>query len=446
MKFIINVIVLIFFCFPIPGRTRNISIDSLAQSGGDLRVERIEISGTRKTRPFVVLRRLTFTAGDPIDAAIIEENYNRLQETNFFSKIAFYTRPGTERGQVIVEINLKERRWPTFHVEGGTNEFDGWYISPLAIRYDNLFGHGYHLSLNSQIGDHFSGINLTFLAPYFFDSDYWTRAEIFARSHNYLHTFPGETWRHEVGMGGFRLDFGGQSGLFRFLSFRLQSKGVDPKNTATVARTNASVQEFPAVIARDTVSARINSFFVILANDSRNSREYPTRGIWASASWESGKETLNDSFMYHKFIFDGRWFFNPVKKHVFALRLKYGETGTETPFYERFYSGGPLTLRGYPDRGLTPIGWGTRMALMNLEYRVPLSHTDFPRHRLTGALFFDAGGIWLPGESVDYRHLFYAGGCGIRVRLPFLGLVRLDVAFPFTKKDLLFHLSLGHMF
>ena len=446
MNKILSILALFFISIQIAGGYELNQNRTAGSDSTSLRVERIEISGNSKTRDTVILRHLTFKPNDPIDATLIEQNYRHLVNTRFFKKVQFYTRPGSQKGLVVVEIEVTERSWPTLHVEGGYSEFDGWYLSPLTVRYDNPLGNGYNFGLVSYVGDQVSGIGLQVQGDYLFNSKYRILAEFFGRGHNYRHTFPQETWEHKVAMSGIKLDIGAHSGPLKLLTIRLQHKRVVPEKKATILETGESTAEFPAIIARDTSAAVIGSVVLILSADTRNNSDYPTHGFWGSVSLEAANERREKRFRYRTFIADGRFYFRPTKRHALATRFKFGLTDDETPYYERFYLGGATSIRGFSVHSLTPVGWGTKLALMNLEYRIPLSTSGFPRHRWTGSLFVDIGGIWQNGEPVDYRDLFSAWGFGLRFRLPVLGLVRIDLGLPLTRKRGLVHLALGHTF
>ncbi|MBN2001142.1 BamA/TamA family outer membrane protein [candidate division KSB1 bacterium] len=411
-----------------------------------LRVESIQITGATKTHHDVVFRLLDFQAGDSINAAIIANNIAHLQASNFFRQVNIFTRPGGEKGLVIAEIAVKERRYPTLHVEGGYSEFDGWYISPLSVRYDNPFGNGCRFGINSYLGDHLSGLSMSFLGNHLFRSGYCVEAEVYATGHDYIHTFPDRTWQHKVDMGGIRLNVGLTKGLLQNVNFKFERRLVTPAHSALLLETKQTVYDFPPQLSRDTSAVVISDFSVVLFRDSRDNTEYPTGGLWGSISLTSARQRPDDSFQYGKIIADCRFYHKIRKRSVLAVRFKYAGCGPETPFYDRFYLGGAMSVRGYGERRLTPVGWGTKSFLTNVEYRIPLSRNRFPRHRWTAALFFDAGGIWQPQQPVQAQDLYSSWGAGIRVRVPVLGLLRFDFAFPLNKDDAFFHLSLGHTF
>jgi outer membrane protein assembly factor BamA len=331
-------------------------------------------------------------------------------------------------------------------VEGGYSEFEGWFLSPLSVRYNNPFGRGYGLALKSYIGDRMGGVSLLFNAPYIFNSDYWLNFEAFGRGHDYIHYLDETQWVQKTDMGGARFDFGGHTGLFKYLNFALQSKNVTPHKELHDEKADIKIYDLPTAIAADTAKARLNSGFITLSGDTRNNTDYPTRGIWASISAENTTEKLQETFRYTKIIADGRMYQKIGRYDVLALRLKIGQTDAETPFYERFYLGGAMSVRGFPERTLTPIGWGTHLLLSNLEYRFPLSRSGFPKHRWTAAFFVDTGAIWQSPSEISASDFTGSWGFGIRVRVPVLGLVRLDLAKPLLDEKARLHLSLGHTF
>ena len=109
-------------------------------------VEGIEITGNFKTRPTVIHRYLTVAAGEPISPEDLLISEQRLSETEFFKQVDVYTRPGSEKGRLVVVVEIEERKWPRFRFEGGNGELDGWYIVPVGFHFDNFSGRGQRLA------------------------------------------------------------------------------------------------------------------------------------------------------------------------------------------------------------------------------------------------------------------------------------------------------------
>ena len=71
---------------------------------------------------------------------------------------------------------------------------------------------------------------------------------------------------------------------------------------------------------------------------------------------------------------------------------------------------------------------------------------NFPRHFLTGVVFYDIGQSWNDPDTFDEGNFKSSLGYGFRFNLPFIGLVRLDFAYPIPEYEMRVHLSLGHTF
>ena len=165
---------------------------------------------------------------------------------------------------------------------------------------------------------------------------------------------------------------------------------------------------------------------------------------------------------YNKLVAQGTWYASLARSWIVALRLRGGVIRPGVAFVadssiryvppeERFYAGGPATVRGFgrnamgpvvyvadsittdPKSGL-PVEWGLRtsplgsyaMTLANLELRFP--SLIWPS-RLRLAAFVDAGELWdeTAGRLIP-AGLKVTPGFGVRLGTP-LGPVRVDVAY-----------------
>ena len=106
--------------------------------------------------------------------------------------------------------------------------------------------------------------------------------------------------------------------------------------------------------------------------------------------------------------------------------------------------GSQTGLRGYPNYMFT----GQRLLLFNLEHRV------YPRIqlwfvRLGGALFFDSGTVWDPGQKLRKQRLHSAVGAGLRFetgRNGGGGIFRLDAAYNLDQRRFGITFSSGLLF
>jgi outer membrane protein insertion porin family len=415
------------------------------EQGGQLIVERIDIFGAHKTKPQVIHRYLSFGEGDMLTPEIIEHAYQALAATNFFKRVDFSTAPGSEKGRVIVVIEVQERRWPTLEFAGGYSELDGWYFSPIGVRYDNLFGSGHFLNLRIIFGDRVGGLNFRFQQPHIFNSDLHFQLDMDVLGRNFIHYFDGREAVQRVDNATLRLGLAGSQGLGKFISGGYQISTVTPDSFAVLSANGQRVEDFPPSIADDLGKTDIGAFWLRLQADTRDNAFFTRRGIWGALSVEAADPQFGGTIRFTRSILDGR-FYQGIKNSVIALRVKAGVISDTAPFYERFYLGGAYSLRGYAERSLTPTGYGTRLWLSSAEWRVPVSGRHPRRPTLIGVVFFDIGSIGNEEKKFG-DEIFASVGFGFRLNVPILGVARFDFAYPQQyPEDFRFHLALGHSF
>jgi outer membrane protein insertion porin family len=158
---------------------------------------------------------------------------------------------------------------------------------------------------------------------------------------------------------------------------------------------------------------------------------------------------------YYKLDIDLRHYYNTIDQRVsVASRLiagigvAYGNS-TMLPYVKQFYMGGSNSVRAFSARGLGPGSYripdsvaaksfidqaGDIKLEANTEYRFPIISI------VKGALFVDAGNIWLLHDDPDRPGSQFSGktfldeiavgtGFGLRFDLSFF-ILRFDVAFP----------------
>jgi outer membrane protein insertion porin family len=410
-----------------------------ADSTRQLIIEKVEITGNHKTRFEVIQRYVTIRPGERLNSTHLVITQQQLSQIDFFKDVDVYTKPGSEKGKVIVIIEVKERKWPAYQFEVGTSDLEGWYIIPVRFCFNNIFGRGNLLSWQWKIGHRISGSFINYRKPSLFKSGGYLDADFFAESQKFNHYITEEDTAESVWSGGIRLKWGGTRGFFKrtYASYRIAV--VSPYENDVLA------SYFPD----DFEEILLAAVGVGIYADSRDNPVYPTEGFWGAATAELSCKEIGSQKRFQKFVMDGRKYFSGFGRTVLALHGGIGYTTKGAPFYERFFLGGAYSLRGYPDRRLTPLGYGTKTALLQTEVRLPLSKSLFPKHKHTLVFFHDIGGIWLPGKTLLKDNFYQAVGVGYRIHLPLVGIVRLDLAFPMDspdKDDFMVHIALGHTF
>jgi outer membrane protein insertion porin family len=412
----------------------------------ELVIERIDILGARKTRPHVIHRYLSFREGDRITPELIDDNFQTLLATNFFKQVEFSTAPGSEKGKVIVVIEVEERRSPTLEFAGGYSELDGWYISPIGVRYDNLLGTGHYLGLRLMIGDRAGGMNFRFYQPEVFKRHLNFQVDFDVLGRDVIHYFNHREAVQRVSSASLRLGLGGARGAAKYFSAGYQTTTFEPDSTANFVARDSATTSFPPAIAQSLGKKKLGMFWLRLQADTRDNTFFPRHGLWGAFTIETADKNFGGDVKFTRAIFDGRWY-QRLGAGVLALRLKTAATSQTTPFYERFYLGGAYSLRGYAERSLTPVGYGTRLFLGSVEWRIPFAGGNPQKPGLIGAVFFDAGSIGTPATKRRDEETFTTFGFGFRWKAPLVGLLRFDFAYPTQRPDdFRFHLAIGHPF
>ena len=167
---------------------------------------------------------------------------------------------------------------------------------------------------------------------------------------------------------------------------------------------------------------------------------------------ENGKFLGLEYAQYAKADLDLRYYFRPNEQHTIATRLYMGAgfpfgNSVSLPYVKQYFSGGPNSVRAFRIRSIGPGTYrpenydnssyfdqsGDIRFEGNIEYRFPI--VSF----LKGALFMDAGNIWLMNENEAlpggkftknwYRELAVGTGIGLRIDIQFF-VIRFDFATP----------------
>lgn len=178
-------------------------------------------------------------------------------------------------------------------------------------------------------------------------------------------------------------------------------------------------------------------------------------GLVTKANIDKGeeKEILGVPFsQYVKTEHDFRYYLKLDRTSQLAARLHTGlgipyGNSNQMPYIKQFVVGGPNSVRAFRARTLGPGSFdptslnssfvpdqsGDFLLEMSLEYRKKIGGI------VQGALFLDAGNIWLLKDTEDrpggkltkdfYKELAVGAGAGLRFDISFL-VLRLDFAFP----------------
>lgn len=399
-----------------------VSINYEFEKGNQIYIRNIDFLGNERTRDKVIRREIPIEEQELFNASKVQSIRSKVSRLGYFENVEAVTNRVADHDDLLdVDVRVKEKPTGFFSVAGGFSSVET-VIFAGQIQESNLFGYGKSLSLNAQIGGVTKVLSVNYQDLHFFETD-WT--------FNVTAFFNDQEFR-DFDRRAYGLNFGFGRWIYKNLRARMayRIEKVDIDNVDRDARL---------II---TESKRtISSFSTGLVWDSRDNLIDPRKGLLARTNIEYAGPFGGDTD-FIKYTLSSRYWFPFWRDTFFALHSLYGiidlmDTGDDLVVGERFFLGGPNSLRGFAFRRVGPrvptedgdfvIIGGVQQLLFQADYVFPI----FPDAGLRGVLFFDIGNAFNDGEdlTINPSDLKKDVGLGLRWLSP-LGPLRLEVGFP----------------
>ncbi len=408
-----------------------------------LRLVEVQLVGATRTPLSTVYRYLPLRPGQAIDQAALVAGVAELRAGGIFKSVSFFTRPGAERGQLILVLEVEELGFDFRWAAGNTN-LDGWYLSPAMLAYDNAFGKGGLLDLQWRVGFRHTGLLLRYGQPKVgAGQDYWgTQLSTFGTDRPYY--ADGVGYSHRVGTYGLAGVYGRRFSERRLVEFGLNFEGihVQDKSVATGYSPDGSIEFEEEISGEDLPPAILEAVgrdFRTIAHvdwqhDTRSSEK--RAGSPVSGGWGRLKGTVvGQSGRSHLGLQADARLFRNAPGGVFAARFRGAWVGEPAAFYDRLYLGGMYSVRGFATHALSAPGGDTWLWSSSVEYRSRILG-DAKGTKLAGVLFVDAGASGASDAPDPYTGTAVGAGYGLRLRVWWLDWVGLDVGFPVSDRPL----------
>jgi outer membrane protein insertion porin family len=409
-------------------------------------VEKIMIRGNTRTKDKVIRRNLTVKPLEPFNGKKLQRSKEKLHKLNYFSEIEFNTSQGTLENHRNLLVDVKEKKTGEFSFGGGYSSLDGMVgFAEISqnnfdlMKFPSFIGGGQDLRFRVETGASKKSYEISFTEPWFLDRPLSLGFDLYDRK------WIRSDYKEE--RKGYDFRAGHPLGEYNYGSIMYKDEIISIEVTE---HTTIDPQ-----ISQEEGDTRIRSFTFGFSRDTLNSNTFPTKGYKFFCSVEPKGGVLGGDIDIIKYYasFDNYielWW----KKWVLESRGiigsidKYDNTN-RVPTYERFYTGGSSTVRGYRERYIGPMGTsydpigGNSLLVFNLELTFPL----LPLIR--GAAFCDAGNVWTGANDWELGTLKKGVGFGVRIKTPF-GPVKLDYGFALNSEsyedDSRFHFSMGGFF
>ena len=389
---------------------------------------RVEVSGNTKTYDRVIRHSLDVSDGRTYTATGLKTSKENLTRTSYFKDVKISTAPSTEPGVMDAKVEVQEG--PTGTVSGGLgySSIDKIF-GVVQLTENNLFGRGWKASLNSQFGARRTTYSLDFRDPYFLDTDFSLLLGIYKTKVKYT-DFEKDARGGKVGIG------------YNFSRFITGSVSLRVDETKILGVSGSP----PAYNVQQEIDKGLQQTRSIGFNVTRNTLDKfidPSRGSVQSASLEYAGGPLGGDSDFVKYFLNAKYFYPVTATTVFSMNTLWGHViptvgGEEVPLFERFFLGGPYSIRGFRSRSISPtdpntgedVG-GNKELVMNFEYLFPLvSEISFK-----GVFFFDAGNAWAQGSwPFKDQGLWMAYGLGVRWYSP-MGPLRFEMGWNLDRPE-----------
>ena len=398
---------------------------------------------TLRTKPYVFERVQEVRPGEIFKRENVESTMRELYRTGIFTSIEpVLSGKEDDPNARVVEFLVEER--PTTSINGSISYGTSvGLVGELKLSDSNFLGRGQDASITlsaSNKGD--KTFDISWFDPWVKNTErvqlggnvYWTESVDDNADRDEV---------EKVKKAGTRWTIG---------------KGL---NSNLYVRLAARYDHFKELLGSKEVNDKYNLIAIgpSLIYDTRNNSYSPSKGIYATMSYERGK-LIHDPRKYDQFETDLRAY-HPTffgDKNVMAYRVAWGSTGSGTPEALKFSIGGAESVRGY-DYGAFD---GYDKFHATVENRTKINDT------LQLVAFFDIGNAWQnesrdprTGKKIykpnrkdahDFKDLKKGYGIGVRLNTP-IGPLRFDYGWPMDpekkgeKKDKgKFYFSFGQSF
>ncbi|MCF7688969.1 MAG: outer membrane protein assembly factor BamA [Cephaloticoccus sp.] len=428
--------------------TGNIDIEYVVAESEKFNVESIKIEGNTKTKSIVILRELVLGPGDVYDTVREKISKLRLENTRFFDDVQLSPQETNIPGRRNLRIAVREARTGNLTFGAGFSSVERATIfAELSQGNFDLFnrrsffqGDGQKFRLRLQLGSLSSEALVSFEEPWLFERQLAIGFSVYRTSSDY-----NSQYYTQISTGG---EVYLRKRLFELVDGRLsytyevvKISDVDPAATSFIGSGQNTVSRVGFQLVRDTRDKIIGT----------------TNGNRIELNFEVAGGALGGSVDYYKLEFRGAQFY-PVfdlQAQVMSVIARAGVidnfgNSTTVPYYNRYYMGGPTTLRGFEYNDVGPrdafgylIG-GKSYGMLSLEYSLDVVSP------IRVAAFYDAGFVNL--NAYDFNPSSLHDDVGIGIQLFVAGApLRLDYAFPLTgdavsKKGGKFNFSFGTRF
>jgi outer membrane protein insertion porin family len=412
--------------------TKIVDITFVSSLGSPVTLNRLTVSGNKKTKEKVVRREITFDEGDLITSRGMDESRERIERLGYFDTNGGVnwktTRINDEEADL--EMVLKEtttgKLFADFKFGGDGGDIQspatGFQVG-LGAQNRNWRGTGIKYNATAYFSWQDRQIGFSAIQPWLFDKplqggfDVYHRTSTYSDFKNVTESPKEQLTGGSVSFGFTTRQLGGASCVF---DLGFDSIRYKERITADLAFDERSRQAaFQQQIDRIFQPGDLLWTGAQVIQDMRNNPVTPSRGyLWTSAL-KVGLPFISrinrgrqEGFGFVKWDADAHWYTPLISEYNLIFHL-HGHVGLvnelgnfRIPYRELYHIGGPASVRGFQFGQIGPSLFGDSLGAkkafwMNAELIFPITK-DF---NIIGLVFYDGGAGWDTPGALDIENI-----------------------------------------
>jgi outer membrane protein insertion porin family len=413
----------------------SVDVTYLVFEGPRVRFGETVIEGLEEVDPHIVRREIAWREGDWYEHTKVKETISRLHELRLFRSVRIEPvidddELGMDDEVLPMRIMLREAPPQTFRVGVGYGTEDRFRIQALHT-HRNIFGGARQLRSVIRLSSLIQSTDVTFLQPHLFARDNFGTLSTAYRRERVIEAFTSERvsltprfnrrfGRHLNGFFGYLLEY---------------NRAFD---VAAPIPLEERMLVDPGVLSGLIAGVEYNTL---------DSPLFPTRGNVTRLNAMHAGAFMGGRFNFYRLTLETRQFVRISRPWIASFRIlggvadPYGDS--RVPLYEKFYSGGDDSVRGYRRDRLGPAIGGLTLVETSAELQWRFRQI----YGLAG--FVDSGMVSLDPYTWMPENNRWGVGPGFRAETP-VGVVRTDLGFALSPREeeprWRFHFSLGQTF
>ncbi len=414
---------------------KRVNLNFQAEKGQRVYVRRINIRGNLRTKDIVIRREMRQLESTFLSKENVRRSKARIQRLPFIESVRIATSPVAGRSdQVDLDVIVTDAQ-SSNDISASIGYSGSSFLFNVGLKQNNFMGMGKSMSVSASNSKSNKSFNLSYNNPYHTIDGVGRGFNIYlnksdAEADNisdYSSDTYGATVNYTIPMT--------EDNSIRF------SLGGEHRKIKTSKSTPDHIKEYIKDENNgDSYNNIIGSMSYI--HDTRNRFLFPSEGQRHSISLETGLP--GGDLEYYKVKLKTSTYHPVTEKMTFALKggLSYGSaygSTSELPFFERFYSGGIGTVRGFEYNSLGPQDsnktskGGAFSVDTRAEFLFPVPFLGDDVKGLRMSAFVDGGNVFEGTKSFKADELRFSTGLATTWISP-LGPFTLSYAKPLNAK------------